>query len=45
VAVEDYRPICEEDELPPGKSRLVEIGGRAIALFNVDGALYAIEDT
>jgi 3-phenylpropionate/trans-cinnamate dioxygenase ferredoxin subunit len=31
-------------ELPPGGKKLVEIDGRAIAVFNVDGALYAIDD-
>jgi len=31
-------------ELPPGGKKLVEIDGRAIAVFNVDGAFYAIDD-
>lgn len=33
------------DELPPGTSRVVTIDGRRIALFNVAGTLYAIDDT
>lgn len=45
MGVEDYRPICQEHELSPGKSRRVEIDGTAIAVFNVDGVLYAMEDT
>src|SRR5271165_5394198 len=31
-------------ELPPGGKILLEIDGRAIALFNVDGTYYAIDD-
>lgn len=31
-------------ELPPGSKKLLEIDGRAIALFNVDGVVYAIDD-
>jgi 3-phenylpropionate/trans-cinnamate dioxygenase ferredoxin subunit len=29
--------------LPPGKGVAVEFGNNTVALFNVDGALYAIE--
>ena len=32
-------------EIPPGKGKLVEAGGKKIALFNVDGTFYAIDDT
>jgi 3-phenylpropionate/trans-cinnamate dioxygenase ferredoxin component len=31
-------------ELPPGGKKLAEVDGRAIALFNVGGSLYAIDD-
>jgi 3-phenylpropionate/trans-cinnamate dioxygenase ferredoxin subunit len=31
-------------ELPPGGKKLVEIDGRAIAVFNVEGAFHAIDD-
>jgi 3-phenylpropionate/trans-cinnamate dioxygenase ferredoxin component len=31
-------------ELPPGGKKLVEIDGQAIAVFNIDGAFYAIDD-
>jgi NAD(P)H-dependent nitrite reductase small subunit len=44
-AVATYRTICRADEVPPGTARLVEIDGKAIALFNVEGAFHAIEDT
>jgi len=32
------------DEIPPGKSRSMRIGLRRIAVFNVAGSYYAIED-
>jgi nitrite reductase/ring-hydroxylating ferredoxin subunit len=31
-------------ELPPGEGRVVEVGGRSLALFNVDGRYYAIDN-
>jgi nitrite reductase/ring-hydroxylating ferredoxin subunit len=31
-------------EIPPGKARMFEVGGRRIAVFHVDGAFYAIDD-
>lgn len=31
-------------DLPPGAKLLTEIDGRPIALFNVDGSYYAIDD-
>jgi 3-phenylpropionate/trans-cinnamate dioxygenase ferredoxin component len=36
--------VATRDELPPGAKKLVEIDGRAIAVFNVDGRYYAIDD-
>ena len=40
----DWTRVCRLAELLPGEYRLVEIEGVVIALFNVDGELYAIED-
>ena len=31
-------------ELPPGSKKLLDIDGRAVALFNVARSLYAIDD-
>jgi 3-phenylpropionate/trans-cinnamate dioxygenase ferredoxin component len=36
--------VATQTELPPGSKKLVEIDGRAIAIFNIDGVLYAIDD-
>jgi nitrite reductase/ring-hydroxylating ferredoxin subunit len=32
--------ICEEEEIEPGERILVELEGRDIAIFNVDGELF-----
>ena len=36
--------VAEVGELPPGERTVVEVEGIFIAVFNVDGAYYAIED-
>src|SRR2546423_14554418 len=36
--------ICPIAELPPGTSRIVEVDGDEIGVFNCGGSLYAIED-
>ena len=37
--------VCAVEDVPPGKSRAVRADGRDIALFNVDGTVYAIENS
>jgi len=37
--------ITSEDDLGPGQSQLVEIDNIQIAIFNIDGKLFAIENT
>jgi 3-phenylpropionate/trans-cinnamate dioxygenase ferredoxin subunit len=32
------------DELPPGTGTCVTVAGREVALFNIEGAIYAMED-
>ncbi len=41
----DLVKIANTDDLSPGEAIAVEIHGQKIALFNVDGAHYAIDDT
>ena len=36
--------VATRSELPPGGKKLLDVDGRAIALFNVDGTFYAIDD-
>ena len=37
--------VAHTKDLTPGKAAAVELEGNRIAVFNVDGAFYAIEDT
>jgi 3-phenylpropionate/trans-cinnamate dioxygenase ferredoxin subunit len=36
--------VATRSELPPGGKKLVEVDGRPVAVFNVAGAYYAIDD-
>lgn len=40
----DFVRVAAVADLPPGCKVLAEVDGRAIAVFNVDGAFYAIDD-
>lgn len=40
-----FQEVGRTDDLPTGEGRVVEIDGREVALFNVDGAIYAVENT
>lgn len=37
--------VLKVDELPPGKGTTVTVEGRDVAVFNVDGQVYAIDDS
>jgi len=36
--------VCRIEELPPGATRIVEVDGVEIGVFNCAGTLYAMED-
>ena len=40
----EFFKVAKVSELPPGVKKLVEVDGMPVALFNVDGQFYAIED-
>src|SRR4051794_377820 len=40
----DTITVCPPSQLPPGASRIVDVDGLEIGIFNCDGTLYAIED-
>ena len=40
----DFYKVATRDEIPPGKSKMVEIEDRMIGIFNVDGTFYAIDN-
>ena len=37
--------VAETDAVPPGTAKAVDLEGRPVALFNIDGTYYAIDDT
>ncbi len=39
-----FYTVTTIDRIPPGASRCVEVGGREIALFNLAGTVYALDD-
>ena len=41
----DFVEAARLDDVPPGHGRCVTVGGKDVALFNVDGTIYAIADT
>ena len=36
--------VCPVEELPPGSRKIIEIGGRSIGVFNVDGEYHAVRN-
>jgi 3-phenylpropionate/trans-cinnamate dioxygenase ferredoxin subunit len=40
----DFVKVAETEELSPGEKMVIEIDGQFIALFNVNGNYYAIDD-
>jgi nitrite reductase/ring-hydroxylating ferredoxin subunit len=40
----DFIEVAGVDELPPGTGTTVNVAGKDVALFNVDGTIYAMED-
>jgi nitrite reductase/ring-hydroxylating ferredoxin subunit len=41
----EFIEVLREEELPPGRATTVTVAGKDIALFNVDGSTYAMEDS
>lgn len=40
-----YRWVATVEEVPPGSALLVEVNGHEIALFSVDGEIFALDNT
>jgi nitrite reductase (NADH) small subunit len=40
-----YRRVASLDDIPPGHGKGFAVGDREVAVFNVDGVLYAIDGT
>ena len=41
----EFVKVAKTDEIAPGQAKCVEINDREIALFNLDGAIYAIDNS
>ena len=41
----DFVKVANKSEIEPGQARLVDVKGKAIALFNVDGQFFALDNT
>ncbi len=41
----DFVKVADLSELEPGKCKAVEVEGREIAIFNVEGTIYALDNT
>ena len=37
--------IASKAEIPAGTGKVVEVGGKAVAVFNCDGSFYAMDNT
>ena len=40
----EYVTVAKAEDVPPGTAKTYEVNGKSIALCNVDGAYYAIDD-
>lgn len=40
----EWVTVCHIDELPPGAHRVAEVDGAQVAVFNLQGEFFAIED-
>lgn len=40
----EWQDVAATDELPPGAHRVVDVEGTQVAVFNLEGEFYAIED-
>ena len=41
----DFVKVCKTADIPAGSGRTVQVNGKPVAVFNVDGSFYAISNT
>lgn len=41
----EFVKVARTEDVAPGQGKMVEVNGKKIAVFNVEGAYYAIDDT
>jgi 3-phenylpropionate/trans-cinnamate dioxygenase ferredoxin subunit len=44
TAVYDYYDVTSEADIAPGSRIFIEIDGKPVVIFNIDGKFYAIDD-
>lgn len=44
IQTNEFITVASTDEIPPGERLIVEYGHRWVAIFNIDGSYYAVED-
>ena len=44
-AMSSFHKVALVDQIPPGKGKTVQVAGKPIAVFNVGGAFYALDNT
>ena len=40
----DFVTVAKTNEIEPGQARLVDVQGKSIALFNVEGQFFALDN-
>src|SRR3989338_3465784 len=40
----ELQEVCSIDDIPEGGSKVVDLGGKEIALFNINGEIHAINN-
>lgn len=41
----NFVKVCKTSDIPAGSGKTVDLNGKPVAVFNVEGAFYAISDT
>jgi nitrite reductase/ring-hydroxylating ferredoxin subunit len=41
----DFVPACKKSDIPAGRGKTVNVNGKPLAIFNIDGNFYCISDT
>jgi nitrite reductase (NADH) small subunit/3-phenylpropionate/trans-cinnamate dioxygenase ferredoxin subunit len=41
----DFVKVCKKSDVPAGSGRTVDVKGKPVAIFNVEGNFYAIDNT
>jgi nitrite reductase/ring-hydroxylating ferredoxin subunit len=45
VAMTDFKEVARLDDIPPGSGASFTVADKDVAIFNVDGTIYAIDDS